>query len=252
MIGISSPGFSMSPPKDIVEMISGHFKLWEIVAEGKQFLPRIKKELKELTASHELKLQVHAPISDVNISSLNPRMRGQAFEMIRETLDAAHWLGIETITIHPGYLSPMGFYFPEKAKSASIEAIRWIEKVNRAYGLTICLENMPDLTVLICKTPEEIIEHIEGTDLKFCFDIGHANTAIGLEPFSSLIQLMGNLHVHDNKGQHDQHLPIGEGTLDWTKAKNLLHAYQGNAIIECIDFSQALQSQKRLVEMGWS
>jgi sugar phosphate isomerase/epimerase len=64
--------------------------------------------------------------------------------------------------------------------------------------------------------------------LRFCFDVGHANIADttaenklahGFEPMRELI---ATTHVHDNRGEKDEHLVPYEGTVDWKEAARLL------------------------------
>ena len=251
MIGLSCPGFSLEPVTQIAEKVSANFRLWEIVAEGEHFLPAVKKELAEVRETYNLELQVHAPISDINIGSMNTRMRARSFEVLWETLDTASRLGIETVTIHPGYLSPLGFYAPEKARRNGKETIMQIDKINRGYDLNICLENMPDIPILTCQSPQEIKEMIDGTDLLFCLDVGHANIANNLDGFKELKDRLGNVHVHDNHGKKDEHLTIGEGNMDWKAVKDLLSGYDGNIIIESKGFESGEESLKILRKKGW-
>jgi sugar phosphate isomerase/epimerase len=54
--------------------------------------------------------------------------------------------------------------------------------------------------------------------LQLCFDPGHAALFSKVpvhrwaEAFGTGIGLM---HVHDNRGQRDDHLPVGEGTINY-------------------------------------
>jgi len=50
----------------------------------------------------------------------------------------------------------------------------------------------------------------------FCFDAGHFNV-FSHEPLrvwlKELGKYLGHLHLHDNFGQRDEHLPVGQGTF---------------------------------------
>jgi len=47
-------------------------------------------------------------------------------------------------------------------------------------------------------------------------DIGHAHINNHLEEFlNQPFDRMLNIHMHDNLGAEDQHLPVGEGTIPW-------------------------------------
>jgi sugar phosphate isomerase/epimerase len=66
------------------------------------------------------------------------------------------------------------------------------------------------------------------TGLRFNFDIGHAHLADGPEEerleknFSPLRELVVGVHLHDNHGEKDEHLPPYDGTINWEKAVPLL------------------------------
>src|SRR3954447_17740155 len=71
-------------------------------------------------------------------------------------------------------------------------------------------------------------------------DVGHAHAA-GPGTLEALLQSFGDrlvhVHVHDNDGTADQHLPLGDGTLDVDAAARALHAqqYDGLVTIEVFD-----------------
>jgi sugar phosphate isomerase/epimerase len=68
------------------------------------------------------------------------------------------------------------------------------------------------------------------TGLRFNFDIGHAHLAELPEEerleksFSPLRDLVSSVHLHDNRGDKDEHLPPYEGTIDWPAAVKILQS----------------------------
>src|SRR5262245_34878413 len=66
------------------------------------------------------------------------------------------------------------------------------------------------------------------TGLRFNFDVGHANLADGpanerLEKsFVPMKELIASVHLHDNHGDKDEHLPPYDGSIDWKVAIPLL------------------------------
>jgi sugar phosphate isomerase/epimerase len=66
------------------------------------------------------------------------------------------------------------------------------------------------------------------TGLRFNFDIGHAHLSDGpaeerLEKsFAPMRDLAVSVHLHDNHGEKDEHLPPYDGTIDWGAAIPLL------------------------------
>src|SRR5438046_6523570 len=70
--------------------------------------------------------------------------------------------------------------------------------------------------------------------LRFNFDIGHAFLAefpeeLRLEKsFSPLRELVSSVHLHDNHGEKDEHLPPYDGSIHWPDAIKLLKSAAQN------------------------
>jgi sugar phosphate isomerase/epimerase len=111
----------------------------------------------------------------------------------------------------------------------------------------LCVENMPGFKFFLGQTAEQMSELLEGTNLPICLDIGHANTTGQL---NEIIDVLGsrimNVHIHDNDGKQDQHLTIGEGTVDFDDCLKRLSSYGGRYIIECKTLESGSESQDRL------
>jgi sugar phosphate isomerase/epimerase len=87
-------------------------------------------------------------------------------------------------------------------------------------------------------------------DLKLTLDTGHAN--IGnpggrriLEFIEKFGQRIGRLHVSDNFGERDDHIPLGDGKIDFVKIVKALKQceYDDTATLEI--FSEDRQALKR-------
>src|SRR6266566_4212 len=72
------------------------------------------------------------------------------------------------------------------------------------------------------------------TGLRFNFDIGHAHLAEFPEEqrleksFSPLRELVSSVHLHDNHGEKDEHLPPYDGSIHWPDAIKLLKSAAQN------------------------
>ena len=68
---------------------------------------------------------------------------------------------------------------------------------------------------------KEIIRNIGSPYLGICFDSGHANLLAASSDISIRDEIIDageylwTLHIHDNDGSGDQHLPPGDGNIDW-------------------------------------
>jgi sugar phosphate isomerase/epimerase len=79
------------------------------------------------------------------------------------------------------------------------------------------------------------LEALKGADVGVCLDTGHAYLAGDLW---NVAQKLGDrlkvIHASDNKGKYDDHLPPGEGAIDWLRFCRQLHdsGFQGSIIME--------------------
>ena len=247
-IGISSPNFSLINFEEILEKISKHFDRWEVVAEGKHYLWDIKEKFLEITSSYNIVFSVHAPLSDINIASLNPRMRDESIQQINETIKISSQLGMNMVTMHPGHLSPLGVLVPEKVKELNKNSVKKISETAEEYGVTIALENMPNQRITTCHSLSELLE-ISDSNVELCFDIGHANTNNNIGEFLDYGKF-ANVHIHDNFGKEDPHLVIGEGNIDFRNVlKKLNEKYSGVVVIESRGLKAGVESKNVLMKM---
>ncbi|HNU35375.1 MAG TPA: sugar phosphate isomerase/epimerase family protein [Methanomassiliicoccales archaeon] len=246
MIAISSPHLSRWDFPYAIGKVAEHYQAWEIVAEGKHFLRDIRDIFLELSPSYDLEYSVHAPLSDVNIGAINPRMRAAALGEVLEALNIAHRMNIDLMTVHPGFMSPLAVLDRDTAVQATKESLKAIDARGKDLGVQIALENMPEMPVSMAKVPEELLEFIEGTELGVCFDIGHANTVGNIPDFLSIKERFINMHVHDNVGDRDRHMVIGEGNIDFRKWLGAFRPYRGRYVIEARELERSLVSRDRL------
>jgi len=249
MIAVSSPVFSMLDFEMALGFVSQKFDAWEIVGEGRHFLPHIEKTFLEVAPSYNMKFSAHGPLSDVNIGSLNSRLREAAVKEIVDGLLAANRMNFEVYTIHPGFWSPIGLLDKEGVYRAVHESLKAIERVSIDTGVKVGFENMPDMPVTMGKTPEDLFAMLNGFEIDVCFDVGHAHTSGTIEAFLEYADRFVNVHIHDNRGQYDEHLPIGSGTLDFKRVLRALKNYKGQFVIEARSMPDAELSKERLTEL---
>ncbi|MCQ2056105.1 MAG: sugar phosphate isomerase/epimerase [archaeon] len=247
MIGISSTGFCSYEIDDIITEISKYFDFWEIFAEAKHHLRVIESKLPALATSFNLKYSLHAPISDINIASFNERIREDSVLEILSTIESAIQLNIDKITIHPGILSISVPCMREKSIAQAKKSLRSIDRISQQYGATVAVENMSSFPFFLGQTSEEIIDLLDGTNLAFCLDIGHANTTNQTESLiTDLKDRLVNIHIHDNNGEKDEHLTLGDGNINFKKILSKLKFYEENYIIESKSILSGVKSRDYL------
>ncbi len=239
----------MTPFREMLEAIAPHFDSWEIIAEGMHNMPDIQEDIRKAKDSYDNKFAVHAPFSDLNIASLNPQIRENSVAQIIESIRICNDLGIELVTIHPGYKSPLGAYFLDKIKETNKKSLIEISRAGEEYGIVLALENIPKMWISLCSDAQEMKELIDGTNLKVCFDVGHAHISGTVDGFLDLKENFVNLHLHDNNGDKDKHLVLGEGNINLKEILKELKGYNGDFVIESTSLEDGIRSKTVLKDI---
>lgn len=250
MIGVSCTQFPCESPQVWLDRIVGKFELWEIFSEVEHSVSMHKELFADLLPSYDLNYSIHAPICDINLSSLCQRIREASIKETVSTIMAANDLDIRTVTVHPGLSSLVVHGLEGRAIEVANKVMKGLDKISEEYGVTIAIENMPNMPFFLGRTAQELSEIIDGTNLSVCFDVGHANTTGQID---QMIEAFGdriaNIHIHDNHGVSDEHLTIGDGDIEYVDVFSKLSDYQGNFVIESKNFDSALESQDRIAGM---
>jgi len=105
-----------------------------------------------------------------------------------------------------------------------------LSKFAAQKGISLMLENVPSeeshpLESLSCFS--QVMSDVPG--LKFHFDIPHAfieNRLKGVKEYlDEFCDRLVHIHMHDNHGKQDEHLPLGRGKIDFRKVVKLLKEY---------------------------
>ena len=246
-IGVSCPDFGKLPFGEALDSISREFRHWEIFSELEHYAPLVSLEHSDLIRSSDLTFSVHTGIADINVASNNERLREAAVGNIVAEMKAASDLDIDTVTVHPGIINLAVKGIRERSLAQARISMKEIEHYAAEYGVYACIENMPNFPVMLGIQADELKDIIDGTDLSVCFDIGHAHTS---GQVGRMVELFGdrirNIHIHDNMGEKDDHLTIGDGSIDFAKVLGLLKNYPHRYIIEARSLDSAVVSQARL------
>jgi len=220
---------------------------WEIVADGNYRLDNDGnyQKITEVIGSTDLGVSVHAPYGDLNLATLNDPIYRESIRQICTCIERAADL-TDRVTFHPGYLSPVGKLVPQKTWDLQKSALRQIGKVAADHGVLACLENMIAVKEFLCRDPGELIGMAGGIEgIGMTFDFGHANTVGKVSEFLPLVSRANHIHIHDNHGAYDEHLALGDGTIDWeTVGRGIAKEYHGIVVIEGRSIEEARRSLK--------
>ncbi|MBQ2062002.1 MAG: sugar phosphate isomerase/epimerase [Oscillospiraceae bacterium] len=156
-------------------------------------------------------LWFHAPFAELAPCAIDPRVRALTRERYLQAVELAAELGISRIVVHGGYIPYV--YYPEHYVSES-DAF-WRDFLREVPSpVVIALENVmePEPSLLA-----EIARCVDDPRLGLCLDIGHANCETSrvkpLDWIKPMAPFLKHVHIHDNSGGRDLHLPLGEGNI---------------------------------------
>ncbi|MFH1092299.1 MAG: sugar phosphate isomerase/epimerase family protein [Pseudomonadota bacterium] len=194
----------------------------EICLDPPQASPEILRPkipmIKRVLEGEGLQLLVaHLP-TFVWLADIYPGIREASAAEVVKTLEISAELGIKKAVLHPGYLTGLMTFLKDYSQKASEESLSRILEKAGEFGLTICLENLfPRAGQMYL--PQEFTEVLEKfPDLMMTLDLAHANIKAPRERMKEMIQAGGarirHVHLADNNGQEDDHLPVGAGRAD--------------------------------------
>ncbi|MBU7016188.1 MAG: sugar phosphate isomerase/epimerase [Theionarchaea archaeon] len=235
MIGVSSLCMLDSTLEQVLETINDVFSSIEVISEGNHTNLQILE-------SYNYSVSFHAPFSDLNIGSLNKAILKESLNQITETIERAPRYNVKAICIHPGHYSPLGMHFREAVHDLQVASLKYLAKKAEENGVFLGVENMPHFPILCARTYEEIeriIKEVDSPRVGFTFDVGHAHVSGNLTGFLQLKDFIEVVHLHDNYGDQDAHLALGDGTIPLEVIKNL---HDKRLIIEVNTYEDALRS----------
>ena len=181
-------------------------------------IERIRKE-KDILG---LDVAVHAPIRDLNLSSLNHGSRKEALRQTKDAIVFARKIEAPIVIIHPGRNSSLKDPF-EHTQERFYESMEEIVTTAQENNIIIAMENMEKRKGEYILTPEDMLEvkrRIPSDYLRFTFDIAHAHTHTNTEEivnfYKAIADHVAHIHISDNKGFDSKtHMKMGEGHINF-------------------------------------
>jgi len=174
----------------------------------------------------------------VDISSTDEAVRGFVLAELRAMLPFCAFFKSPVMVVHPG-----GKLQPGEARAGRWDQMRRtvtallpdLEK----HGVRIALENLMTSLGAVVEELLAVVQELSHPLVGVCLDTGHLNVTKGRP--EAAVRAIGPklfaLHVHDNNGLSDQHLPPGDGATDWTGFVSALKdvGYAGSLNLEVFD-----------------
>lgn len=160
---------------------------------------------------------VHGAFIDVNPASGDPALRELSRQRCRESCEIASALGAGNVIFHSSAFPFLrGAYLENWAASCA----SFYEELVSRYPVRIYIENAQDLDPAPL---QKLMEKVCSDRIGVCLDIGHIHysRAPVSQWFDQLGEWIQYLHLSDNMGQFDDHLPLGKGSIDWAQVNGL-------------------------------
>ena len=154
----------------------------------------------------------HGPFNELNPSAIDPLSRKLCAFRFKQAYDTMKHYGMNKMVLHSGYIPNV--YYKQWYRDRAIEFFKeYMSDKDDNFVLAIenVLEDEP-------YTLREVVDGIDDKRVGICFDIGHANivSSVPIEEWTKLFQdKLYHVHIHDNMGEFDLHLPLGDGKINW-------------------------------------
>lgn len=181
-------------------------------------------------ARHGLGCTIHAPFMDLNPGSVDSSIQKVTAKRVEQVLRAAGVLKAKVVVFHPGYSRLTYGSASEAWVENSIRFWKNILSLIHQSGCKAALENIFEEEP---STLKQVLDGIGDSSVGHCFDSGHFNmfAQVSIEEwFEQLGSYVVESHLHDNYGQNDEHLPVGEGIIDFVRVTRLLKEHAPDAI----------------------
>jgi sugar phosphate isomerase/epimerase len=248
------------------------FNLVEIFCARQHFDYTNSNHVREIAgwfSDSQVKLHsLHAPLSRdpegtshhsvVSIAFTERQRRQESMDEIKRALEVAEYAPFHYLITHIGV---PGEEYDLHKFDAALTSLEHLRLFAGQRGVEVLVENIPNEL----STPRRLVDffrHTHMSDLKVCFDSGHALLDGKVEDaFHVLKNFIASTHLHDNDGARDDHRFPFEGNIDWERTIRELHSAtpqvplllearrNGEELRTCLDKAvEVFQKFERIIE----
>ena len=200
---------------------------------------RCIKQVKSDASNYDIRFEIcHLPFTIWNRISHSSSMVKKFEKMMMTSVEAAALLDVDYAVLHPNSVTiNKDDFCEEKEFEICMKHLSPIADYAKKLGVKLALENLASSYVgedlyRYCQRAEEICKMADALGIGICWDFGHANIAGAKQ--SEELMIVGSrlkvIHVNDNLGYGDDHLPPYLGTIDWSDAMSGLKAIGFNGL----------------------
>ncbi len=247
--GIASRLLWSYPLNDVLAIAESlHYEGVEVWAE--HYVRDRAKKSRRAFGKSSLIFTLHAFSFDVNITSMNRRIRRESMRQMFASLRFASEIGARCMVIHPGRTSSTKDS-PDEYWAMQIDSLSEIALRAREIGVDVNMEIMEPRKKETVTTPgmaNDILKAISMENFGITLDLAHAHLAEGPLEFIRKVRKISHVHLSDAK-EGTPHSLLGQGDLDvCVILKDLRKRYDGLVIIEGWDRLDELGMVKKTAD----
>jgi sugar phosphate isomerase/epimerase len=170
----------------------------------------------EKLQQQDVTVTFHAPFMDLSAGSPDPAIREVTRRRFDQILALVPMFQPKSVVCHAGYdRTRYGFNYDDWLHHSLQTWSRLSERLQQS-GVQLMLENVYE------QEPSQIrpiFESLGDAGVGFCLDMGHLHAFGKASPqpwLEAMGSFLGQLHLHDNAGDWDEHLALGCGRIDYT------------------------------------
>ena len=179
----------------------------------------MRRDIRSALGDAGMGLVCHLP-TFVYTADLADGIRYASCEEMVRSLEVGAEMGAEKAVLHPGLIRGMAQYVKPRARELALDSLAGFVDAADLLNIPLCIENMfpaygdwytPDAF-------QDIFDRFPA--LRMTLDTGHANIShqdgSRLRKFAERhADRIDHIHISDNSGKADEHLPLGAGTVDF-------------------------------------
>ena len=172
------------------------------------------RDIAEKLRQEDIRISLHGPFWDLCAGSPDPLIRQVTRTRLHQLFDLVPIFDPLQVVCHTGY-DPR--HHGDWRHFLEVSLATWEPLLERAESskVPLVLENVwehgPELH-------HELFSRLSSPYLGFCLDVGHQHSFSRtrlMDWLEALSDRLREIHIHDNNGSGDAHLPVGQGNIDF-------------------------------------
>jgi sugar phosphate isomerase/epimerase len=160
-----------------------------------------------------LSITLHAPFQDLLPGALDRHILGATRARLHEAFALVEIFQPRSIVCHLGFEARHYTGMEDRWLENSLATWEPLAAHAARFACLVTLENVYETETTLIR---RLFSRWQEANIRLCLDVGHLQ-AFGGGDFTTWLtevgDLVGQLHLHDNHGQHDEHLALGQGTI---------------------------------------